>query len=159
MKRLFWVSALSLALCTATPNTSQAFWNSPQCNQGFGWLQGKALNFMSFTHYHGPLYSYGPYNVPGYAYMYVPQPYCGSYLPAYPASYYGYANPNAERYGYSSWNGVGASLGYPTALSNSPSDYFSGAVMSGPAPAPTSTSYYGGSAPGFFPQVPPSQSR
>jgi len=60
---------------------------------------------MPSIHFHGPLYNYGPYYTggPGYMYLNVPNPHCGSYIPAYsglnPGAQQGswqYANPYAQ---------------------------------------------------------------
>jgi hypothetical protein len=103
MKKFLLASAVAAALVAGAPGASNAYWGSPQCWQGFGWLRGKALNFTPSIFYEGPLYSYGPYNVPGYAPMYVTNPHHGQYVPAYPAAYYQYA---AGNYG----------AGYPTVI-------------------------------------------
>ena len=89
MKRILLASAAAVALIVLSPGESKAYWNNPGSNHGYCWLQGKALNFFSVMHLHGPLYSYGPYQGQGYAWMYVANPWCGAYTPAYPASYYG----------------------------------------------------------------------
>lgn len=87
MKRLLSAAAIAVAALVARPGEAQAYWGSPQCWQGFPWLQGKALNCMPWIHYNGPLFSYGPYNVPGYVDMYVKNPHCGAYIPAYAPGY------------------------------------------------------------------------
>jgi hypothetical protein len=90
MKRLLLASALAVALLGLRPGESKAFWNSPQCAQGYPWLQGKALNFLAKNHFNGPLYNYGPYlGGNGYAWNFVAHPFCGAYIPAFPASYWG----------------------------------------------------------------------
>lgn len=89
MRRLLWASALAVSALVLRPAESKAYWGSPQCAHGMKWLEGKALNFMPFNHFNGPLFSYGPYNLPGYYPMYVANPHHGAYVPAYPAGYYG----------------------------------------------------------------------
>jgi hypothetical protein len=104
MKKLLGAAALAVALLAVRPAETQAYWGSPQCAQGFGWLKGHALNFLSWNHFEGPIYSYGPYNTPGYVPMFVKNPHVGAYNPAYPAAYYGYG-------GYGGY-GYGAPAGY-----------------------------------------------
>jgi hypothetical protein len=160
MNRLLWLSVLTSALVLTVPNTSQAdSWGWPQSNQGFTWWEGRALRCGSWIHMHGPLYSYGPYNTYGYINMYVPNPWHNAYVPAYPASWYGYPNPERSPYGYYSWNGVGVNLGYPNQLTGPPPG---GSFMNGPMQSATprgqAEGYYGNPSPGYF-QATPNVSR
>ncbi len=161
MKRLLWLSAISITFFLSVPGSSSADGRTPPGNRGFSCWEACALRWNAWIHFHGPLYSYGPYCGQGYAYMFVPQPFCGTYLPAYPAAYYGYPTPNATINGFHSWNGTGTELGYPTALNAPAPAYFNEAVLNNPPTPPSTTSkYYDGSAaPGYFPQLPPSQIR
>ena len=89
----FVAAAFALGMLVLQPAASRADWNKPQTRHGHGWIQGIALNTMPWLHFHGPLYSYGPYTGPGHVPMYVKNPIWGAYVPAYPVSYYGYENP------------------------------------------------------------------
>src|SRR5205085_1082457 len=51
---------------------------------GMTWIESFALRRKMWIHHDGPLFSYGPYNTPGYVNMHIPQPYHGSYTPADP---------------------------------------------------------------------------
>jgi hypothetical protein len=114
MKKLLGAAALAVALLAVRPAETQAYWGSPQCAQGFGWLKGHALNFLSWNHFEGPLYSYGPYNLPGYVPMFVKNPHVGAYNPAYPAAYYGYgAYGNGAPAGYFGATPASASAAAP----------------------------------------------
>jgi hypothetical protein len=131
VKRLLCAAAVAVAALVARPGEAKAYWGSPQCWQGFPWLQGKALNCMPWIHYHGPLYSYGPYNVPGYIDMYVKNPHCGAYIPAYPAGYYGY--------GYAGYGAPVQTAGATTATDTKP------AATTPPTPTTTAPDVmYGG---------------
>lgn len=90
MNRLLGLIALPFALLITTPNRSNADWGSPQCCHAYTWFQCRALHCWGWLHTDGPLYNYGPYDTsgPGYLPMFVPNPWCGSYIPAYPSSYY-----------------------------------------------------------------------
>jgi len=120
MQKLLVAAALTAALVTLQPAKSHAFWNSPQNSQGYTWLQGKALNFLSFTHFHGPLYNYGPYYGPGYQWMFVANPWCGAYVTALPTSAYGgykvapWSNFNNLPYPRTPAGGVGWAPAPPT---------------------------------------------
>ena len=177
MKKLFLASALAISLLAMLPADSHAFWNSPQSSQGLPWLQGRALNFLSRNHQHGPLYNYGPYQSgtgfgTGYEWKYVPNPLLGHYVPAYPANYYGgYAIPPGSH-----WNGgqlpypatstgpgsvVPQGVPQPTAQSELPAIVVPSAVVpTNPAlgttspiltaPKTTTSNYYGAPAPSYF---------
>ncbi|MCE9534548.1 MAG: hypothetical protein K8T89_26010, partial [Planctomycetes bacterium] len=82
-------TTLTISLFTLSAKPANAYWNSPQNNHGYGWFLGHAMNCMPSLHFHGPLYSYGPYTGPGYQTMYIPGAHWGSYVPAYPPAYYG----------------------------------------------------------------------
>ncbi len=157
MKRLLLFCSLSTILFLSVPSSSKAFWNDSQNRHGFGWWQGCALRWNAFIHFHGPLYSYGPYCGQGYAYMNICDPIIGAYLPAYPAVYYGSPNPYATVNGFMSWNGTGVQLGYPNALNANTPAYFTQAVLPAPRPAPAAKLLDGTPAPGYFPQPPPSK--
>ena len=141
MKRLLWLSAISITFFLSVPGPPARMRNPPG-NRGFSCWEACALRWNAWIHFHGPLYSYGPYCGQGYAYMFVPQPFCGTYLPAYPAAYYGYPTPNATINGFHSWNGTGTELGYPTAL-NAPalliSTRQSSTIHRHPLPPPQNT--------------------
>ena len=126
MKKLL----LALALLALSPAISSAqYWNSPQSNSGYTWLQGLSLNLCPKIYFEGPLYNYGPYNYgPGYEFQFVKNPHFGGYAPAYPSTYNGLPGnfPNQ-------WQSINPGVpNYPFAppYSNgaprSPSDYYQG---------------------------------
>jgi hypothetical protein len=117
---------LTLGLLAGSPATSAAFWNSPQTYAGFGFFPGYALHSCPKSHFHGPLYNYGPYypGTVGYQDMFVQNPYCGAYVPAWPSTYTNYGTPQTQ------WHYLNP------ALINAP-DYAGGTVPEGePAIAP-----------------------
>jgi hypothetical protein len=93
MKRIVLAALFATSLLVIKPSHSQAFGKHPQTYHGYGWLQGTALNVWPWLHFHGPLYNYGPYTTPGHVPMFVNNPWCGNYTPAYPSAYYGYESP------------------------------------------------------------------
>ena len=171
MKKLFLASVLAISLLAMLPADSHAFWNSPQSSQGLPWLQGRALNFLSRNHQHGPLYNYGPYQGgTGYEWKYVPNPLLGHYVPAYPANYYGgYAIPPGSHWGQLPYPSSPiapdnvAPQGTPQPIAQTePPAVIVPSVVAPTTPAPgttppiptapkTSTSnYYGAPAPAYF---------
>lgn len=96
MKKILSAAAFALTLLALSPSQSRAEWNKPQQRHGFGWWPSLALNTTPWIHFHGPLYNYGPYTGPGHVPMAVKNPWSGSYMPAYPQSYYGYQDPIAS---------------------------------------------------------------
>jgi hypothetical protein len=166
MKRLLFASALVLAAAAMTPSRSMALWNSPQNGHAYPWLQAKALNFMSANYMHGPLYSYGPYTGQGYWWMYVANPWCGGYVPAYPArAYGGYVVPPGTNFNQLPYPPGALPLpgGEPpiatTPPANVPADKQQAPQKMPTLPNPDSigpktpastSNYYGGEVPGYF---------
>lgn len=130
MNKLFLASALAITFLAASPREANAFWNSPQCCAGMGWLQCKALNCMPWLQYNGPLYNYGPY-YGGYGYedLFVRNPYCGAYVPAYPSTYYyQYGNQPSQ------WSTINPAPNYgQIPAMGAPANYYTGLPQAAPA--------------------------
>lgn len=97
MRKLVLAGLLAGAVVAALPGRSEAHGRSPYNQHGYNWLGSFAFRRMAWIHMDGPLYSYGPYNTPGYLVMHVPQPYHGTYSPADPNLWnmgYGARGPN-----------------------------------------------------------------
>jgi hypothetical protein len=73
---------LAAAAVPALPDRAEAHGRTPYNSHGLGWLGSFAYRRMAWIHMNGPLFSYGPYNTPGYLVMHIPQAYHGSYSPA-----------------------------------------------------------------------------
>ena len=82
MRKILLAGVLAVAAISALPERSHAWGRDPYNGHGLTWLGSWAYRTGSFLHNDGPLYSYGPYNLPGYVTMHIPQPYVGSYTPA-----------------------------------------------------------------------------
>ena len=143
MNKFLLCSLLAAASVAFVPGESKAFWNSPSCCHGYGWLDCHALNCMPWIHMHGPLYSYGPYTTQGYQNQYVRDPLCGAYIPAYPATYYGFGG---NYYGNAPYLGA---QGAPPAAATAPAPPRTVEPVAPPAPV-TTTSYSTGKSPTFL---------
>jgi hypothetical protein len=100
MKKLLLSSALAAGLIVALPVQSRAYWNSPQCSEGNGFLGSCALRFCPKIHMNGPLYNYGPgpYSGPGYQDQFVPNGLRNGYVPSDPNSYMGIPGNRATQW-------------------------------------------------------------
>lgn len=84
MKRFILAGLLALLAIPVLPEYSFAWGKDPYNSHGMSWLGSWSLRRKMWIHNDGPLFSYGPYNTPGYVNMHIPQPYHGSYTPADP---------------------------------------------------------------------------
>jgi hypothetical protein len=100
MKKYVIASCLAVSCLAVLASENNAFANDPQAFHGYGWFAGRRLNSAPWIHQHGPLYSYGPYVGQGYRTMFVPDPHFGTYIPAFPASYYPYSSGYEYGFGY-----------------------------------------------------------
>ena len=95
MRKVLLAGALALAAVTALPDRSHAWGRDAYNSHGYGWLGSFAFRKMQWIHSMGPLYNYGPYNVPGNVTHSMSIPWHGVYIPADPNIGYttGYAAP------------------------------------------------------------------
>jgi hypothetical protein len=109
MKRIILAGLLAVAAITVLPESSFAWGKDPYNSHGMTWLESWSLRRKMWIHNDGPLFSYGPYNTPGYVNMHIPQPYHGSYTPADPTLWNRYYAPQYGPYG--GYPGYGAAPG------------------------------------------------
>lgn len=154
MNKVLSGSLVALATLVISPSQSQAFWNSPQCSGGFGKLGACVYNCCPGIHFHGPLYNYGPhYNGPGYEYMRIGPPHCGNYVPAYPASYYGFANYSATGANWDTANPYARQqgpIGFAQPPAVNPSTCHQSFVPTPVINPASNAGYFGGVVPAYF---------
>jgi hypothetical protein len=105
MRKVLLAGALALAAVTALPDRSHAWGRDAYNSHGYGWLGSFAFRKMQWIHSVGPLYNYGPYDVPGNVTHSASIPWHGVYIPA---------DPNiGHTYGYTAPGYAGAAQGAP----------------------------------------------
>jgi hypothetical protein len=143
MRKFLLAGLLALAATSALPERSHAWGRDPYNSHGLGWLGSLAYRTGAWLHQDGPLFNYGPYNLPGHVTMHIPQPYHGSYNPA---------DPNLWNRGFGNYGSVlpAPAAGYPPhAVPNlgPPAPYISAAPAYGPFIRPAS---YDGVSPSWM---------
>jgi hypothetical protein len=112
MKRIILAGLLAVLAIPVLPERSFAWGKDPYNSYGMTWLESWALRRKMWIHNDGPLFSYGPYNTPGYVNMHIPQPYHGSYTPADPTLWNRYYAPQYGPYGgYPAYGAAPAAVG------------------------------------------------
>ncbi len=84
MRKVLLAGVLTLAAVTALPERSHAWGRDAYNSHGYGWLGSFAFRKKAWIHQIGPLYNYGPYDVPGNVTHNFAVPWHGVYIPADP---------------------------------------------------------------------------
>jgi hypothetical protein len=139
MRKVLLAGVLAAAALAALPERSHAWGRDPYNGHGMTWLEQFTYRTGAWIHHDGPLYSYGPYNLPGYVNMHIPQPHHGAYSPA---------DPNLWNGGYGNYRSVlpAPAAGYPPHAVPSlgpPQPYISGVQPMSPGERVVPVSYDG----------------